>query len=478
MNYDIIIIGAGIVGCSIARELSSYNGSVVVLEKDNDVSVGTTKANSGIAHAGFDAKVGTLKAKFNVLGNKMMPSLSNDLDFPFKQNGAIVLGFEEESLEILKDLLNRGIASGVERLKIISKDEILKLEPNVNPNVKYGLLAPTSGIVSPYEMAIAYAENASSNGVRFDFNSEVIRIERNKNEYVVTTASNKTYVSKVIINCAGVYSDKIHSLASNKKSPFTVISRKGEYCLLDKMYGDMASHTLFQTPSKLGKGVLVTPTTHGNLLVGPNAQDEVDNANVDTTIEGLKEIWDKASLTMPNLPKRGVITQFAGLRSHLKESDDFIIGFDNELIGFYDVAGIESPGLTAAPAIAKHVSKEIATYLNLGINLHFNPIRKAIPQISALPNEVREKLIKENPLYGHIICRCEVVSEGEIVEAIHRVPGAKDLDGIKRRTRAGMGRCQMGFCTPKIMEILARELHEDIDEITKNGHHSYMVEKR
>lgn len=478
MHKDIIIIGAGVVGCSIARELSRYNTSILVLEKENDVSVGTSKANSGIAHAGFDAKEGSLKAKFNVEGNKMMKKLSEELDFPFKQNGAMVLGFEDDSIDKIEELYHRGIANGVEQLRIIRHDEILKLEPEINDQVQVALLAPTSGIVSPYEMTIAYAENAASNGVTFVFGAEVNKIDRKGHTFVITTTDNQTYECETLINCAGVYADKIYELAANKKAPFQIVPRKGEYCLLDKTYGYLTSHTLFQTPTKMGKGVLVTPTTHDNIIVGPNAHDEESKDDVDTSIEGLNEVWNKALLTMPHLPKRGIITQFAGLRAHAKNYDDFIVGYDNDVLNLYNVAAIESPGLTSAPAIAVHVAKEVAEKMKLSENKAFNPIRKGIPHFAYLSNEEREALIKENPLYGHIICRCEVVSEGEIVEAIRRVPGAKDLDGVKRRTRAGMGRCQMGFCTPKVMEIIARELHEDITSVTKKGHESFMVDKR
>ena len=478
MVHDIIIIGAGIVGCSLARELSRYKASLLVVEKENDVSTGTSKANSGICHAGFDAKEGTKKAKFNVEGNRLIKELAKELDFPVKENGALVLGFDEESLLKLQELYQRGIKNGVPNLKILKKEEILSLEPTINPDVKYALYAPTSAIVSPYEMTIAYAENAAKNGVNFFFEKEVTKIDHIADHFVLYFADGSQVEGKVLVNCAGIYADKIHSFITNKEAPYHIVPRKGEYVLLDKTYGDLTKHTLFQTPTKMGKGILVTPTTHNNILVGPNAHDLEDKEDLNTTIEGLDEVWKKALLTIPTLPKRGIITQFAGLRAHALETDDFIVGFDQDVIGLYEIAAIESPGLTSAPAIAVHAAKEIASYLKLEDNKNFDPIRKDIPHIAHLSNEEREKLIEENPLYGHVICRCEVVSEGEIVEAIHRVPGAKDLDGIKRRTRSGMGRCQMGFCTPKVMEILSRELHKDITDITKKGHDSYLAEKR
>lgn len=478
MSRDIIIIGAGIVGCSLARELSRYDASILVVDKENDVAVGTSKANSGIAHAGFDAAAGTKKAKFNLEGNRLIKQLGKELDFPVRENGALVLGFDEESRAKVEELYERGKKNGVEGLEILSREAILKLEPNVNPEVVSALYAPSSAIVSPYEMTIAYAENACTNGVAFAFEKEVIVIERTEVGFRLRFADGTSEECKTLVNCAGLYADKIHSLVSGEDSPYHIVPRKGEYVLLDKSYGYLTQRTLFQTPTKMGKGVLVAPTTHGNILVGPNAHDQDEKDDVDTTVEGLDEIWKKALLTMPALPRRGIITQFAGLRAHARETDDFIVGYADGLGEFYEIAAIESPGLTSAPAIAVHASKEIAARLSLKKNGAFNPVRKDIPHIAKLSNKERERLIKENPLYGHIVCRCEIVSEGEIVEAIRRKPGAVDLDGIKRRTRAGMGRCQMGFCTPKVMEILARELHKDITEITKKGRDSFLTEKR
>ncbi len=478
MDHDIIIVGAGIVGCSLARELARFDVSVLVVDKENDVSVGTSKANSGIGHAGFDAEPGTRKAKFNVEGNRLIKELAKELDFPVRENGAMVLGFDEESLIKIKELYERGLKNGVERLEIITHDRILGLEKEINPEVKYALYAPTSAIVSPYEMTIAYAENAYDNGVEFAFEKEVTKIERKGGKFLVHFADGSIEKCVTLVNCAGLYADKIHSMVTGTDSPYHIVPRKGEYVLLDKSYGYLANHTLFQTPTKMGKGILVTPTTHGNILVGPNAHDQDDKDDLDTTYEGLDEVWKKALLTMPALPKRGIITQFAGLRAHAKETDDFIIGYAEDAENLYEIAAIESPGLTSAPAIAVHASREIASRMGLKGKQDFNPIRHDIKHIAKLSNAEREKLIAENPLYGHIICRCEVVSEGEIVEAIRRHPGAKDLDGVKRRTRAGMGRCQMGFCTPKVMEIIARELHKDITDVTKKGHASYLAKKR
>jgi len=466
---DVVIIGGGIIGTSIAREVSRYQANVLVLEKENDIACGATKANSGIVHAGFDAESGTLKAKFNVLGNRMFDELAKELDFPFKRNGAMVLAFDEDQEGIIKSLYQKGQVNGVEGLEIISGDEARLREPQIAPAVTAALYAPTSGIVSPYEMAIAYAENAVANGVGFKMNAEVKQIEKLDNGFRIITSNNAYYETKAIINCAGVYADDLNNQVSEHK--LQIIARKGEYFLFDKSNTAFTGTTLFQTPSKMGKGVLVTPATHGNIIIGPTAKDVDDKDELATTFEGLQETWEKALRTMPNLNRRAIITAFSGLRAH-SLTNDFTVSF-SDVPGFYNVAGIESPGLSSAPAIAIHVSKEIAEYLGLEKKANFNGTRKAIPHFAVLPDEKKAELIQENPLFGRIVCRCEVITEAEIREAIAR--GATDLDGIKRRTRAGMGRCQGGFCTPRIMEILAQELKIDLTEITKNGRQSRIL---
>lgn len=470
---DVIIIGAGITGCATARELSRYKANVVVLEKGNDVAVGATKANSGIVHAGFDAHPGSVKARYNLRGAKMMPKMAKELDFPYRQNGALVLNFSADGTEKLNELLKQGIENGVNGLKIISGDEARFLEPSVSGNVVNALYAPTSGIVSPYEMAIAYAENAATNGAKFVFNAKVISVEKTDGVFCVKTENGEVYTAKAVINCAGVYSDVINNMLCGEKHK--IIARKGEYELLDKSYGYITNATLFQLPTAMGKGVLVAPTTHGNIIVGPTAADINGKDDVDTTASGLATAWNQASLSVENLPKKGVITQFSGLRAH-SEKGDFVIG-KTDVDGFYNCLGVESPGLTSAPAIAKDLAMWTAQDLNLTEKNDFIAERNSIPHFNRLTDKERNALIKENPQYGNVVCRCEVVTEGEIVEAIKRVPGAKDMDGIKRRTRAGMGRCQAGFCTPKIMEILSRELGIDREEITKSGKGSTLLFK-
>ncbi len=473
--YDIVIIGSGIIGCSIARELSKYKANILVLEKNNDVSCGTTKANSGIVHAGFDAKPNSKKAFFNVRGAKLYPSLSKELDFPFKQNGAFVLSFSKDGRHTLDELMERARLNNVSDCVILSGDEIRKMEPNVSKEVVEGLYAKTSGIVSPYEMCIAMAENACSNGVEFEFNKEVVNIHKENDLFIIKTLDGNTYEAKVLINAAGCHSDEINNMLSNHK--YHIKARKGEYVLLDKEYSYISEKTLFQLPTKMGKGILVSPTCHGNIIVGPTALD-VDNKDLTwTTPEGLNEVWNKALISVPTLPKGGIITQFSGLRAH-EEKEDFVVSFSEDVKGLYNLVGIESPGLASAPAIAEYAGSEVAKYLKLSKNDKFNPIRKSIKHISHMTDKELEEAIKENKDYGHVICRCEVVSEAEIREAIRRKPGATDLDGVKRRTRAGMGRCQMGFCTPKIMEILKEELNLSMEEITKRGNDSFVVEGR
>lgn len=469
---DVIIIGGGVIGCSIARELARYNAEILVLEKGNDVSVGTTKANSGIVHAGHDAVPGSKKAHYNVLGNAMFDRLSAELEFPFRRNGSLVLCFDESKKEGLTELLNRGIKNGVKGLYILEgNEEIRKMEPYVSEQAVAALVVPSGGIVSPYEMAIAYAENAAENGVNFEFLSEVTSIDRHDFGFVVKCANGNEHQAKVVINCAGVYADVINNMVCEEK--IRIIPRKGDYVLMDKTCGYLADHTLFQLPTKMGKGVLVTPTTHGNILVGPSATDVDDKDDVNTTAEELNESFEKALITVPTLARRNIITQFSGLRAH-SESGDFIVG-ESSVENFFNVAGIESPGLTAAPAIAVDIAALVAEKLQLKEKLHFEAHRKAIPHFATMSDADREKLIEQNPLYGKIVCRCEVVTEGEIVESIRRPVGAKDLDGVKRRVRAGMGRCQAGFCTARTMEILARELGCDMQEITKRGGNSEIV---
>ena len=469
-KYNIAIIGAGVSGTAIARELSRYQTKICVLEREEDVCCGTSKANSAIIHAGYDAEPGSLKAKLNLRGNQIMDQLAKDLDFPFKRNGSLVLCLDEKDLPNLQKLYERGITNGVKGLQILNKEEVRAMETNISNQVIAALYAPTGGIVCPFHMTIAFAENACANGTDFHFNTEVKNITRRQNIWEIETTKG-TFEAGCIINAAGVYADKLHNMVSQKKIHIT--PRKGEYCLLDKTAGTHVSHTVFTLPGKLGKGVLATPTVHGNLLIGPTAADIEDKEGVNTTREGLDEVLQKSAASVKNIPARQVITSFAGLRAH-EDGDDFIIGETEK--DFIDCAGIESPGLSSAPAIGEMVAELLKEKYNLKEKEDFISIRKGITDPSKLFLEERNALIHREPTYGNIICRCEMVTEGEIIDAIRRPLGAKSLDGVKRRTRAGMGRCQSGFCSPRVMEILARELDIPVEEITKSGGNSRIIE--
>ena len=468
--YDVAIVGAGVVGSAIARELAKFKVSACVIEKDEDVCNGTSKANSAIVHAGFDAKPGTLKAKLNVRGNEMMDELSKELDFPFKRNGSLVVCTKDQDPALLDELVEKAKANGVE-VQILERDELIKMEPNLADDVVKALYAPTGAIVCPFHLTMALAENAADNGVEFFLNTEVTKIEKKDDRYVISTDKD-TIEAKTVVNAAGVYADKFNNMVSEHK--LEIIARRGQYMLLDKDAGSHVSRTIFQLPSKMGKGVLVTPTVHGNLLVGPTAEDIDDKEGVNTTAEGLGSLAATSAQSVKNVPMRQVITSFAGLRAH-EVNGDFVIGEAEDAPGFFNAAGIESPGLSSAPAIGEMVASQVAEKLGLEKNPNFNGKRKGILNPATLSIEERNELIKKQPAYGNIICRCEMVTEGEILDAIHRTLGARSLDGVKRRTRAGMGRCQAGFCSPKTMEILEREVPMSMFDVTKNGKDAKIV---
>ena len=470
--YDVIIIGAGVVGSAVARELSRYNCKACVIEKEVDVCCGTSKANSGIVHAGYDAKPGSLKAQLNRAGNKMMKDLSEELDFAYENTGSFVVCTKEEDISKLEALLDKGHENGIEGLEIIiDRKRIFDMEPNLADEVVAVLYAPTAGIVCPFNLNIALAENANTNGVEFKFNTEVKEVFKDGETWTVKT-DKEDLTAKVVVNAAGVYADKIHNMVSEEK--INIVPRKGEYYLLDKSEGQHVKRTIFALPNEYGKGVLVTPSAEGNLIIGPTARDIEDKEGINTTVSGLMEVKTKAALSVKNIAMDKVITTFAGLRAH-EGGDDFIIGEVKDAPGVFDCAGIESPGLTSAPAIGVMVANMIKEKLNLEENKNFNGKRKGITSMEKLSMEEYSQLINENPQYGNIICRCETVSEGQIVESINRPIGATTMDGVKRRTRAGLGRCQSGFCGPKVMEILARETGKSILEITKDGANSKML---
>ena len=469
--YDVIIIGAGVTGCAVARYLSRYQGSALVLERAEDVCCGTSKANSAIIHAGFDAAHGSLMAKMNVQGSRMVPELAKELDFPFRRNGSLVVCMSEEDMHRLLALYENGVKNGVEGLEIVDAQRLHELEPNVSKNAVAALWAPTGGIVCPFNMTIALAENANANGVDFRFNTKVTGFTRGENCWTVHTEQGD-FRTRYVVNAAGVYADVLHNMVSPRKLHIT--PRRGDYCLLDRQVGGFVSHTVFQLPGKLGKGVLVSPTVHGNIIVGPTAIDIEDRDGTNTTAAGLEELISKAGISVDNLPIRQTITSFAGLRAH-EDHHEFVIGEAEDAPGFVDCAGIESPGLTSAPAIGLTVAELLREKLGLREKEDFIATRKGLLDPKSLTWDAYQALIRENPAYGQIICRCEQVTEGEIIDAIRRPLGARSLDGVKRRTRAGMGRCQAGFCSPRVMEILARELGVSQAEITKCGGASRLI---
>ena len=466
---DILIIGAGVSGCAIARELSRKKADILVVERAEDVCCGTSKANSAIVHAGYDAANGSLMAKLNVRGSRMMEQLSRDLDFPYRRNGSLVVMVSEEDRPHLMKLYRNGIANGVEGLRIVEREELARMEPNISDNAVAALYAPTGAIVCPFGLTYALAENAAANGVRFQFDCEVTNIQAIDGGWKVST-SRGDLEARVVVNAAGVYADKFHNMVS--PDTMTITPRRGDYFLLDRTAGNHVRHTVFQLPGKLGKGVLVAPTVHGNIIVGPTAIDVADKDSTATTAAGLDQLRAKCGMAVKNLPLQQTITSFAGLRAH-EARHDFFIG---EIApGFVDCAAIESPGLSAAPAIGVMVADIVSGILNLESDPAFIGTRRGIQDPRELPFGARAALIKENPAYGTVVCRCETVTEGEIIDAIHRVPGARSIDGVKRRTRAGMGRCQGGFCSPRVLEILSRELGIPMRDLTKAGGNSRII---
>lgn len=462
--YDVVIIGAGIVGAMTARLLSKFSLSVCVLEKDNDVAMGATKANSAIVHAGFDAECGTLKAKLNVKGSQMMPKICEELGVAYKNNGSLVIGFNGDDKKTISELFNRGEKNGVKGLEILDKDALSKIEPNISQNATCALYAPTGAIVSPYELAIAAMGNAMDNGAELKTEFEVKSIDKEGEAFIISSDT-ETVSAKFVINAAGIFADRIARMVGDDS--FNIHPRRGEYILLDSECGNIVSHTIFKTPTRLGKGILVTPTVHNNLLLGPTSEDMEDKDDKATTENGLAKITQSIRESVENVPLNKTITSFCGLRA-VGDTGDFII--NSHIKGFLNLAGIESPGLSASPAIAEYAVELLKEQgLRVIEKGDFNPIRKSAHYFKNASIEEKNEIIKRDKSFGRIICRCETVTEGEILEAIRTNPKPCDLDGVKRRTRAQMGRCQGGFCSPYITEILARELQIPIEKVTKCG---------
>ncbi|MBQ6698404.1 MAG: NAD(P)/FAD-dependent oxidoreductase [Oscillospiraceae bacterium] len=465
--YDVTVIGAGVAGGMIARRLSSFDLKVCILEREHDVAMGASRANSAIVHAGFDAKEGSLKAKLNVKGSEMMEKTAAELGVKYKRNGSLVIGFNEEDKKMLYELLHRGEVNGVRDLRIVDGEALFEIEPNLSKNVVCALYAPTGAIVCPYELNIAAVGNAMDNGAELKLDFEVKSISQIPGGYEICSG-NEVVRSRFVINAAGIYSDEIAKMVGDNS--FDVHPRRGEYILLDKECGSLVKTTVFRTPSKMGKGILVTPTVDGNLLLGPTSEDMTDKEDKSTASDGLSKIIKEAGENVCGIPFNKTITSFCGLRA-VGSTGDFII--NTPVTGFINVAGIESPGLTASPAIAEYV---VSLLERLGADLKpkadYNPQRAPMHAFRNANIAEKNEMIKRDKRYGRIICRCEEITEGEIISAIRTNPGARDLDGVKRRTRAQMGRCQGGFCSPQIVEIISRELGIPYEEVTKSGGNS------
>ena len=469
---DILIIGAGVTGCAVARVLSRYEANITVIDRGSDVAEGASKANSGIVHAGFDAKPGTMKAKLNVDGAKMYPALCEELSVPYSQPGALVIGFTEEDRETLQKLVKQAELNDVPDCRLIEREEILKLEPNTNPEVLCALYAPTSGLTSPYEMTFALADHAALNGAKFVLGEAVEGVAKGEDGRWHVKTDKGEHTCDILVNCAGVGSAVIHNMMCDE--PLEIINRRGQYYLMDRMAQLPFTMTMFQCPTKMGKGVLVSPTVHGNLLLGPSAEDIPDGLDTSTSADGLAFVLDKSRLTWPKASTRGTITNFSGIRAHEKNGD-FVIGAVKGQEKAYETVGVESPGLSAAPAIGEMLGNQIAQEMGLTLKAEILPAIKRNKPFHEMTTEERAAAVAENPLYGNLVCRCEVVTEAEIRAAIRRPVGATTIDGVKRRTRAGMGRCQGGFCSPRVAEIISEELGVSMLEVTKCGGESRLL---
>lgn len=470
-SFDVVVVGAGIAGCTAARELARYDLSICVLEAGNDIACGATRANSAIVHAGFDPSPGTLKARFNVEGSKAYPRWCDELGVQFRRNGSMVLAFDDEGRSKLEELVRRADANGVEGVHIVSGNRAREMEPNVSPEVACALVAPTGGIVDPYGFAFAAAENACGNGVRFLFNHRVERIVRADGSFRVEVAGER-FSARAVVNAAGLFADELNNMVSGER--FSITPRRGEYYLYDTEYATTFEHTMFQVPGPLGKGVLVTPTIHGNMLIGPNSVSQASKTDLSTTQEGLADIVERARRTWPAASPRGAITNFAGLRA-AGESGDFVIGEATDAPGFFNIACFESPGLTSAPAVATFIASQVAARLGADGNPSFNPRRAPQLPFTAMTDEQRERAIASNPAFGHVVCRCCEVTEAEVVRALHGPLPVLSLDAIKWRTGATMGRCHGGFCSPELVEIMSRELGCAPDAIDKRLVGSRMI---
>ncbi len=478
--YDVFVIGAGISGASVASFLSRYRLSVALSDRASDVCEGTSKANTAIVHSGHDAEPGSLKARFNVLGNRMYEELCRELDVPFKRNTTIVAAFSEEELSELDGIEETARLNGVDGMRRISRDEALRLEPNLGRSVTGALVAGRGGIVSPYEMVIALCENAVINGCELLLETEITELHPKDGAWLIKSADGREFLARAVVNCAGVYADEINNMVSDDK--YRITPRKGEYLIVDKSHSGDFSASICPVPAKMAtghtKGVWVAPTVSGTIMLGPTASDVESKEDLSNTEEGFSLILANASRLWEGLPSYDIISCYAGLRAHC-DRNDFVIGEARDAKGFYNCGGIESPGLTAGPAIGEYLAGIIAD--SLGAEKNDRYISGRAPHdkpFRYMSDEERARAIEENPEYGKIVCRCETVSEAEIRDCIRRPAGARTLDAVKRRTRAGMGRCQAGFCTPRVIEILSEELGASPLSITKRGRGSELLTGR
>lgn len=474
--FDVAIIGAGVVGAMTARELMRYNLSVCLLEKENDVAMGASKANSGIIHGGFDPIPQTLKAELNAKGVPLLYKAAQELNVPYKNNGSMVLAFGREQEPIIDELFERGIKNGIEGMRILSGDEAREIEPNLSGEVTKALLASNAGIICPYVLTIAATGNAMDNGAELRTNYEVTSVVKADGSFRICSADGRQIMARYVVNCAGGFADKIAEMAGDKF--FEITARAGEYMLLDKSEGQTVSHTVLQAPTADGKGVLVTPTADGNLLLGPTASVVETPDSTETTQNGLKKVAELAKKSVPSVNTRAVITSFSGVRASEKNGD-FIIKESDRVKGLIHATAIDSPGLSASVAIAEYIVNLLKHGgLEMTENTAFNGTRADTHAFGKMSDEEKDAFIKANPAYGRIICRCETVSEGEILDALRRNPKAVDIDGVKRRTRSGMGRCQGGFCMPYVMRLIEKETGKSMTEITKKGGKSNTVTGR
>lgn len=463
--YDVVIIGGGVIGCGIARELSRWSIRVALCERSDDVGNGASKANSAIVHSGHSVAPGTLMARYNVLGNKLFEQFCHEMDVPFQRNGSLNVAFSPNEVSKLEQLMQDGLVNGVPDMRMIGQDELRVLEPNLNPACLAALWAPSCAVTCPYELTVALAEMAARNGVEVMRDCPVLDLRRSAYGWEVITPK-RTLLSKVVVNAAGAHADVFHNLVSEHK--VSIIPRKGQYWIIDKNYAGTFTSTIFQVPSDLGKGILLSPTVDGTIIIGPTAENQDERDDTDTSADGLEQVLQVAGRIWPGLARNALITSFAGVRAHTS-NNDFILGEVSSAAGFFNAAGIESPGLTAAPAIAAFLSGQIAYQLSAVQKTAVLTQRPRVPRFRLMSQAEKVRAIASDPSFGRIVCRCEQITEAEIRDCIRRPVGARTVDAVKRRTRAGMGRCQGGFCLPRVLDILSQELSLRPEQITKAG---------